>query len=417
MTSSFGRLPSLKPPDQYDRNDSLNDIEEDRLFISGVENAKTGRKNYINNAKRRKALIIVGSVLGGLGILALIIGLAYGLRKRPIDYACPAEAASSTFTFFIIGDWGRQGAYTQETTAKMMSQTGGCWKPKFVISTGDNFYPSGLSSAMDSQWYLSFINMYKDDSLQVPWYSVLGNHDYGDTLSSVTLSSCPRPSDNSLQGCQGSCCHSPLWQSNLNNSAIPDKRWQLQQGTWKQSFLNGTLDIIFVDTSPFIIKYQSTPMSNLIGGVSSVDTAGQTTLIEALLKSSGAKYRVVVGHHPIRSYGHHCQDPNQSDCADMSWLRLLLTKYKVPLYLCGHDHDLQFIKLADDPIYYVISGAGSDVRANEFDDVNTPEGSMNFHADDQGFVVGSLNPDGIKLYYYTSHSSLPTYSVTVPPLQ
>lgn len=50
-------------------------------------------------------------------------------------------------------------------------------RPDFIISTGDNFYPNGLSSAEDSLFDKSFKNVYVGDALQlVQWYSVLGNH-------------------------------------------------------------------------------------------------------------------------------------------------------------------------------------------------------------------------------------------------
>lgn len=44
---------------------------------------------------------------------------------------------------------------------------------------------------------------------QVPWYAVLGNHDYGDMLSSGLVGSC---NGGTLAQCKGSCCYSPLWQ-------------------------------------------------------------------------------------------------------------------------------------------------------------------------------------------------------------
>ena len=40
-------------------------------------------------------------------------------------------------------------------------------KPAFVISTGDNFYPNGLTSGQDPQISSSFVAMYTDPSLQV----------------------------------------------------------------------------------------------------------------------------------------------------------------------------------------------------------------------------------------------------------
>lgn len=50
-----------------------------------------------------------------------------------------------------------------------------------VIALGDNFYSSGVSSTTDSLWTTMWKNVYLTESspLNVPWYAVLGNHDYG----------------------------------------------------------------------------------------------------------------------------------------------------------------------------------------------------------------------------------------------
>ena len=56
---------------------------------------------------------------------------------------------------------------------------------------------------------------------------------------------------------------------------------------------------------------------------------------------------------------------------------------RVAAYLCGHDHDLQYITRQSDPAVqdstpvwpvFVVSGAGSSVRNNEFGKVNRKVG-------------------------------------------
>ncbi len=41
-----------------------------------------------------------------------------------------------------VGDWGRQNNEDQARVAKLMGDVAECMGPLFVISTGDNFYPS-----------------------------------------------------------------------------------------------------------------------------------------------------------------------------------------------------------------------------------------------------------------------------------
>src|SRR6201995_5214064 len=48
----------------------------------------------------------------------------------------------------------------------------------FVISCGDNFYPSGVVSENDPLFNFSFENIYTAHSLQCDWYPVFGNHDW-----------------------------------------------------------------------------------------------------------------------------------------------------------------------------------------------------------------------------------------------
>ncbi|MEW5319494.1 MAG: hypothetical protein WDW38_010642 [Sanguina aurantia] len=87
----------------------------------------------------------------------------------------------------------------------------------------------------------------------------------------------------------------------------------------------------------------------------------------------------------------------------------------VSAYFNGHDHDLQLIKAADDPVYYVVSGAGSDIREGEFthlpDDLLTDH---DFFADDQGFVAAAISGDTLTLSFYTSRLEGPAHTINIP---
>lgn len=84
---------------------------------------------------------------------------------------------SSHPKFLVIGDWGRDGKYNQSVVAEAMARKARVLQPDFVVSTGDNFYESGLTSAMDSQFDSSFTNIYNQKELvNVPWHVALGNH-------------------------------------------------------------------------------------------------------------------------------------------------------------------------------------------------------------------------------------------------
>ena len=60
---------------------------------------------------------------------------------------------------------------------------------QFIISTGDNFYESGVDSVENSQWKTSYENVYSGKGLQKNWCVVLGNHDYsGNSNAQITYS-------------------------------------------------------------------------------------------------------------------------------------------------------------------------------------------------------------------------------------
>jgi hypothetical protein len=48
-----------------------------------------------------------------------------------------------------IGDWGRQGGNNESAVAELMALQAAQQPPQFVISTGDNFYPSACGSFQD----------------------------------------------------------------------------------------------------------------------------------------------------------------------------------------------------------------------------------------------------------------------------
>ena len=52
---------------------------------------------------------------------------------------------------------------------------------------GDNFYDSGVTSVTDPLWKTDYFNLYplSKPALQVPWYAIVGNHDYYNTQNTA----------------------------------------------------------------------------------------------------------------------------------------------------------------------------------------------------------------------------------------
>jgi acid phosphatase len=240
--------------------------------------------------------------------------------------AAPAVAAPAALPFVLIGDWGRRGRDHQSDVAAQMGQTAAAIDARFIVSLGDNFYENGVDSVDDPQWQDSFEQIYVAPALQKPWKIMLGNHDYrGNVQAQIDYSQ-----------------HSPRWQ-------LPARYYQetvaLPDG--------GTADLFYVDTSPFIRQYIGSRTD-----ISGQDTAAQLAWLDAALGASTADWKIVLGHHPIYTAlsDGDGYDHDQPDL--IARLNPVLLKHQVPLYICGHDHCLQAVKM--DGVVYVVNGAGSE---------------------------------------------------------
>ncbi|KZV14231.1 purple acid phosphatase 1 [Dorcoceras hygrometricum] len=236
----------------------------------------------------------------------------------------------------------------------------------FVISTGDNFYPKGLVDVNDPAFEESFTNVYTAPGLQKQWYSVLGNHDYrGDALAQL----------------------SPL----LNQK---DSKWFCL----KSYILNAEIaEFFFIDTTPFQDKYFTDPGDEVYDwrGVLPRDKYISTILndLESALVESTAKWKIVVGHHTIRSAGIH---GNTHELVQK--LLPILEANNVDLYINGHDHCLEHISSADSPLQFLTSGGGSKSWRGGYNWSNRNE--MKFYYDGQGFMTMKITQAEVEINFY-----------------
>ena len=99
--------------------------------------SRPGELNGVN-ASRRDFLLSAPLVLGAFS----------SARASLIE--------ASSLRFFVIGDWGRSGHAYQRNVAWAMGVHAATFQPKFVISTGDNFYDFGVWSPDGWPWSASF---------------------------------------------------------------------------------------------------------------------------------------------------------------------------------------------------------------------------------------------------------------------
>ncbi|KAL2518678.1 Purple acid phosphatase 17 [Abeliophyllum distichum] len=279
----------------------------------------------------------------------------------------PAKGDGS-LSFLVVGDWGRKGNYNQSRVAYQMGIIGGKMDLDFIISTGDNFYPKGLTDEHDTAFEDSFTNIYTAPSLQKQWYSVLGNHDYrGDALAQS----------------------SPLLKQ--------------RDGKWfclKSYILNTDIaEFYFIDTTPFRDKYFIDPEDEVYDwrGILPRENYLATLLkdLESALGESQAKWKIVVGHHTIRSAGIH------GDTEELVKRVLpILQANNVDMYINGHDHCLEHVSSGDSPLQFLTSGGGSKAWRGNYNSSSDENDQTKFYYDGQGFMTLQITQNEVEINFY-----------------
>jgi len=262
--------------------------------------------------------------------------------------------ATASYSFITLGDWGGKalGSYQSQTVsavAEQMGKTAADNKIKFVVNTGDNFYYCGLQNTSDFQIAEDYTKVYTASSLQVPWYSSLGNHEYGYNVEA---------------------------QIQLTKTD-PTGRWYLPSRYYnKRIQLEGPqyLTLIVTDTSPCIKSYRSASTSGwdpcgsdfptcspvdegkckFHENILTQDCSQQLTWFKAQLAAVNLDdWLIVVGHHP-------------ADEMDVEDFMSAIRASKFALYLNGHVHDLEHYSV-DGNAAFVTSGAGAMLHTSDQD--------------------------------------------------
>ncbi|KAK9277276.1 hypothetical protein L1049_006816 [Liquidambar formosana] len=295
------------------------------------------------------------------------LGLCFLSSVAELERFWQPVKADGSLGFLVVGDWGRGGHYNQTEVALQMGFVGEKRDIDFIISTGDNFYEDGLTGIDDPAFNESFTNIYKAKSLQKQWYNVLGNHDYrGDVEAQL----------------------SPILRKR-------DSRWLCLR-----SFILNAGDIVeffFVDTTPFVDKYFTDPEGHTYDwkGVSPREDYLSNLLkdVDSALKASTAKWNIVVGHHTIKSAGHHGVTEEL-----VTRLLPILEENKVDVYINGHDHCLEHISSTDSQIQFLTSGGGSKAWRGDVKWWNPEE--LKFYYDGQGFMLVQMTQRKAKIVFY-----------------
>ncbi len=273
-------------------------------------------------------------------------------------FAQNPEALPKSVNFFVIGDWGREGKYDQQAVADQMALLADDWNLDFVTTVGDNFYLKGVKSVEDDHWEKSFNLVYHHESLQVPFYASLGNHDYWGNV-----------------------------QAQIDRTEL-DNRWNLPSRYYSKLIeLNEKplIRLIVTDTNPWYDPYYTRHWYQ--DEIHGRDTSKQMNWLDSTLALDDAPWEIVIGHHPMYTSGKRHGNPNP--VADQ--IEKLLKKHKIPAYFAGHEHHLEHYRKDYGTDCY-ISGAAAKTR--EIDE--NPDGM--FATDEAGFMAVSINKKAMRVY-------------------
>ncbi len=220
-------------------------------------------------------------------------------------------SAQTSLRFAVIGDYGVAGQTAFDVAALVHS-----WDPDFVITTGDNNYPSGEAATIDAnvgQSYHEFIAPYRGaygaGAAVNRFFPALGNHDW-DTAGA---------------------------QPYLDFFRLPGN------GRY-YDVVRGSVHLFALDSDP-----------REPDGTTATSVQGQW--LQAALARSTARWKIVYMHHPPYSSGQH---------GSTSWMQWPFAAWGADAVLAGHDH--LYERLAREMPYFV-NGVGGNPSLYTFQTV------------------------------------------------
>ncbi len=270
-----------------------------------------------------------------------------------------AEAAHA----LVLGDWGwldvvgpndlrgGDGFAAQTQVAQGMRHYAAAQKltPETLFLLGDSWYGDLPGGAQSSRWKTQFEAMYPAEVFPGPAYTMLGNHDYQKLPPTVDKVEAELEYARTGRGLDGK-----------------PTRWTLPARWYTFDFpaRNPVMHCIVLDSN--MPAADGRPPHGANFTLTPAQQAEQLQWLEQQLqRPRTTPFLVVMGHHPVYSNGPHGDHPVLVRDWDP-----LFQKYKVDLYMAGHDHDLQVLQFENHPTTHFLSGGGgADLYVLKIDDL------------------------------------------------
>lgn len=273
----------------------------------------------------------------------------------------------------VMGDQGT-GDAVQHAVARAMAQVCGQRGCDLGVGVGDNFYPRSPDTATSPLFRQRFEQLY--GPLGIPFLMVGGNHDQ----SLIWGGDGGQPA--ALQAELDYATRNPVWK-------MPGRLYSAQAGSLAHFFA--------LDTSPLAAYLPSLQKDY---------AQQQQQWLQTALKTSGAHWKILIGHHPLWNNGKHGEAGQFDGLAlpaqrgdTLRSLYLAQCDGAADVLLSGHDHSLQlFAPQPECPqLWTLISGA-----AGEIGPAQKGQRPAQFQAFGQpGFAWLEITPREIQVLFFT----------------
>lgn len=254
-------------------------------------------------------------------LLCLFAFLVSG-AQTPADWA----KLRGTVNFYMCNDMGRNGYYDQKPIAELMGLMAEEVDPECVFAAGDVHHFYGVASVSDPLWLTNFEHIYSHPDLMLPWYPILGNHEYRGNTQAVL------------------------------DYAHVSRRWMMPARYYTKVFGEDgvTVRVVMMDTPPLIDRYREDSETYPDAGKQQIEA--QLEWLESTLAAAHEDWVIVMGHHPIYA------ETGKTDAERLDMQRRvdpILRRHKVDVYACGHIHNFQHIRAKGSDIDYIVNSAAA----------------------------------------------------------
>lgn len=257
-----------------------------------------------------------------LGMLSCIVWVWEPWAPPAVPSSRSVEPVDEQVNLLLLGDWG-DASRAQKAVADEMANCARHLDRRCdaVLMLGDNFYKP-VTGVDDPAWQSTFEQMYRSDWLAMPFYALLGNHDYKNDQDTIQLEYAR--------------------QHGQSRFKMPSRWYRLDLPARDPIVTVLMLDSNFAELGPEQWNQQS------------------RWLADELTKPRLAPWLVAAAHHPLYSDGRYGDNARlQKD-----WLPLF-DHAGLDFYVCGHDHNLQHLEIPGHSFSSLISGGGGAAETHD----------------------------------------------------